>query len=165
MKKENGIPFVVSYNPAFRNLSTLLRKNFSSLYSDEEVSKVYLSQSLKSFFVITKVYPLKGTVDSSKCDSKRCRVCLNISETDIFESFQTKKQYKINHHLNCTDKCLICLLSRKTCGLPYVFPLRIDFDYGRITIKTMKGNHSVVKSTCNQLNIFIFIMGFYKIAV
>ena len=46
--------------------------------------------------------------------------CLYISETDIFESFQTKRQYKINHHLDCNDKCLIYLLSCKICGLQYV---------------------------------------------
>ena len=33
---ENGIPLVVTYNPAFRNLSTTLRKNFNILYSDAE---------------------------------------------------------------------------------------------------------------------------------
>ena len=57
---------------------------------------------------------------SSKCGSERCQVCLKVSETCIFESFQTKRQYKINQHLNCNDKCLIYLLSCKTCGLQYV---------------------------------------------
>ena len=47
-------------------------------------------------------------------------MCLNINETDTFESFQTKQKYRINHHLNCNDKCLICLLSCKVCGLQYV---------------------------------------------
>ena len=47
-------------------------------------------------------------------------MCLNVSETDTFESFQTKQKYKINHHLNCNDKCLIYLLSCKVCGLQYV---------------------------------------------
>ena len=47
-------------------------------------------------------------------------MCLNINETDTFESFQTKQKYKINHHLNCNDKCLIYLLSCKICGLQYV---------------------------------------------
>ena len=51
---------------------------------------------------------------------KRCQVYLNVSETDIFESFQTKKQYEINHHFDCNDKCLIYLLSSKICGLKYV---------------------------------------------
>ena len=47
-------------------------------------------------------------------------MCLNVSETDVFQSFQTKEQYKINHQLNCNDKCLIYLLSCKVCGLQYV---------------------------------------------
>ena len=59
-------------------------------------------------------------MSSLKCGSKRCPVCLNVSETDIFESFQTKRQYKINRNLNCNDKCLIYLLSCKICGLQYV---------------------------------------------
>ena len=36
------------------------------------------------------------------------------------EFFQTKKQYKINHILNCNDKDLVYLLSCKICGLQYV---------------------------------------------
>ena len=38
---ESGITFVVTYNPAFRNLSTKLRKNFNILYSDVEVRTVF----------------------------------------------------------------------------------------------------------------------------
>ena len=47
-------------------------------------------------------------------------VCLNVSEMDVFQSFQTKEQHKINHQLNCNDKCLIYLHSCKVCGLQYV---------------------------------------------
>ena len=47
-------------------------------------------------------------------------MCLNVSETDIFRSFQAKEQYNINHQLNCNDKCLIYLLSCKVCGFQYV---------------------------------------------
>ena len=65
----------------------------------------------------SKVYSLERTVRFSKCGSKRCQVSLDVSETDIFEFFQTKRQYKINHHLSCNDKCLIYSLSCKICGL------------------------------------------------
>ena len=40
-KKENGVPLVVTYNPAFSNLSTTLQKYFNILYSDAEVSMVF----------------------------------------------------------------------------------------------------------------------------
>ena len=128
-KMENAIPLVVTYNLAFSNLPVALRKNFNILYSDAEVRTVFTpspfvtyrsAQNLKSFLVRSKVYPSERTVGSSKRGSKTCQVCLNISETDIFESFQTKRQYKINHHFNCNDKCLIYLLSCKICGLQFV---------------------------------------------
>ena len=128
---ENGVPLVVTYNPAFSNLSTTLQKYFNILYSDAEVSMVFTASpfvgygrawNLRSFLVRSKVYPLERTVGYSKCGSKRCQVCLNVSETDIFESFQTKRQYKINYHLNCNDKCLIFLLRFVgcICQLQYV---------------------------------------------
>ena len=39
-KMQNGIRLVVTYNPAFSNLSTTLRKNFNAFYSDAEVRTV-----------------------------------------------------------------------------------------------------------------------------
>ena len=44
---------------------------------------------------------------------------ISVAETDTFKSFQNKKQYKINHTLNCNDKCLVHLLPCKICGLHY----------------------------------------------
>ena len=77
-------------------------------------------RNLKSFLVISKVYPLERKAGSTKCNGKRCQVCLNINKTDTFESFQTKQKYKTIHHLNCNDRCLIYLLSCMVCGLQYV---------------------------------------------
>ena len=54
---------------------------------------------------------------------------MNVAETDTFESFQTKKQYKINYNLNCNDKCLFYLLSCKICGLQYVGSTTDQFRY------------------------------------
>ena len=76
--------------------------------------------TLGSFLVRFKVYALERKVGSGKCNGKRCQVCLNIIETDTFDSFQTKQKYKINHHLKCNNKCLIYLLPCKVCGLQYV---------------------------------------------
>ena len=117
------------YNPAFKNLSQVIRKNLQLLYADEQVKKVFSPspfvsfrsmRNLKSYLVRSKIYPLERKVGSEKYKSKRCLVCLNISETDIFQLFQTKEQYKINHQLNCNCKCLIYVLPFKVCGLQYV---------------------------------------------
>ena len=124
-KKVNGVSLVVTYNPAFKDF----RKNPQLLYADEQVKEVFSSapfvsfkstRNLKSYLIRSKIYPLERKGGSEKFKSKRCFVCLNASETDIFQSLQTKEHYKINHQLNCNDTCLIYLLSCKVCGLQYV---------------------------------------------
>ena len=40
-KKVNGVSLVVTYNPAFKNLSQVMRKNLQLLYADEQVKKVF----------------------------------------------------------------------------------------------------------------------------
>ena len=69
--------------------------------------------NLKSYLVRSKIRPLERKIGSEKCESKRCLVSLNVIETDIFQSFKTNEQYKMNHQHNCNDKCLIYLLSVK----------------------------------------------------
>ena len=116
-----------------------------------------------------KFLPLERTVGYSKCGSKRCQVCLNVSQTYIFESFQTKRQYKINHHLNCNDKYLIYLLSCKTCGLHYVgyFTDRFRLSWNSYKDNDRKAQLGEEHISQNYLSIFIQrnILGFYKIAV
>ena len=106
----------------------MIRKNLQSLIADEEVKKLFSptpfvsfrsTRNVKSYLVRSKIYPLEKEVCSEKCESKRCLVCLNVSEVDVFQSFQTKEQYKTNHQLNCNNKYLIYLLSCKVCGLQY----------------------------------------------
>ena len=107
-KEVNGVPLVVTYNPAFKNLFQVIRKNLQLLYADEEVKKVFSpapfvsfrsTRHLKSYLIRSKIYPLERKVGSEKCKSKRCLVCLNVSETNVSQSFQAKEQYKINHQL------------------------------------------------------------------
>ena len=99
-KKVNGVPLVVTYNPAFKNLFQVIRKNLQLLYADEEVKKVFSpapfvsfrsTRNLKNYLVRSKIYPLEREVGSENCKSKRCLVCLNVSKTYVFQSFQTKE--------------------------------------------------------------------------
>ena len=112
-----------------KDFSSLIKRNLQYLYADQEVRKVFYTwpfvsfrsaRNLKSVLVKSKDYPLNSKVGSEKCNGKRCLVCLNVAETDTCEFFQNKKQYKINHKLNCNDKSLIYLLSFKICGLKYL---------------------------------------------
>ena len=70
--------------------------------------------------VTTKMYPMERKTGSCKCKGSRCQVCLNVSETETFTSTMTHMSYKINHSFDCNDKCLIYLLTCKTCLKQYV---------------------------------------------
>ena len=68
------------------------------------------------------MYPLLREKGSSCCGKSRCKTCFNIKESNTFQSFVTKKDYKINHHFHCDSKNIVYLLSCKVCGLQYVGP-------------------------------------------
>ena len=94
--KEKGVPLAVTYDPNFKNLSFLIRKNLQFLYANPDTKRVFTPapfvcfqsvRNLKSFLVRSKVYPLERKMGSAKFDGKRCQVCLNINENDTYESF------------------------------------------------------------------------------
>ena len=128
-KKDTGVPLVLTYHPRFHNLSGIIKKLFTFLYAEEQVKKVFTpapfvsfrtGYSLKNHLVRSKVYPMIRDKGTFCCGKSKCDTCKNIKETDIFESFVTKRTYKINHSFNCDSKCLIYLLSCKVCGIQYV---------------------------------------------
>ena len=67
-----------------------------------------------------KLYPLERTAVSCKCFGKRCEVCGNVTETSNFTSTATQNTYKINHQFNCSEKCLVYLLTCNKCFKQYV---------------------------------------------
>ena len=95
---------------------------------NDEVKKVFSpktisfrsARKLSSYLVEAKLYPIDRTVGSFKCTKRRCEVCENVNITDSFTSSVTQNTYKINHKLNCDDKCLIYVLTCKQCRKQYV---------------------------------------------
>ena len=72
------VSLVLTYNPAFKNLSQVIRKNLQLLYADEQVKKVFSpapfvsfrsTRNLESYLVRSKIYPLERKVGSEKCKS------------------------------------------------------------------------------------------------
>ena len=78
------------------------------------------SRKLSSYLARAKIYPIDRIVGSKDYGKKRCEVCANVYQTDTFSSTVTGETFKINHKLNCDDKCLIYLFTRKWCGKRYV---------------------------------------------
>ena len=102
-KKVNGLSLVVTYNPAFKNLLQVIRKNLQLFYADELVRKVFSpapfasfksTRNLKSYLVRSKIYPLERKVGSEKCKSKCCLACLNVSETDVFQLLRPRNNIR-----------------------------------------------------------------------
>ena len=109
-KHGTGVPLVVTDHPQF------------DLYVEEQVKQVFTLDpfalfrsgfSLRNHLVRAKVYPLLREKGSSCWGKSRCETCFNRKETSTFQSFVTKKIYKINHHFHCDSKCVVYLLSCK----------------------------------------------------
>ena len=60
---------------------------------------------------------------------KHCKVCVNVCETDTFSSTVTGETFKINHKLNCDNKCLIYLFMCECCGKQYVGETTGEFSF------------------------------------
>ena len=81
----------------------------------------------KTSLMRAKLYPLKSSVESCKCNRTRYQICTIVSETDIFTSTFTGKTYRINHELCCVDKCLIFLLTFNKCSIQYLGQAEVKF--------------------------------------
>lgn len=133
-----GIPLVVTYHPYLANMGSFLRNGLQFLYAFDEVKKVFVSAPFASYrtartisnhLVRAKVYPLVREKGSCRCGKRRCLTCKNICESDHFIGSVDKRVFKINHRLNCDDKCLIYLLTCKKCGIQYVGQTTDKFRY------------------------------------
>ena len=127
--KNKGVAFVLTYHPLLEKVNYIIRKHIHLLYMNEEVKKVFQPgpmvsfrspRNLSSYLVRAKLYPMERKTGFCKCKGNRCQVCLNVSETETFTSTVTHTSYKINHSFDCNDKCLIFLLTCKTCLKQYV---------------------------------------------
>ena len=128
-KKSKGVPLVITFHPLLKDAGNIIHKNLYLLYMDQEAQRVFTpgpmitfrsARKLSSYLVRAKLYPLERTVGSCKCYGNRCEVCDNVTETSTFTSTVTQNTYKINHQFNCSEKCLVYLLTCNKCFKQYV---------------------------------------------
>ena len=78
-------------------------------------------------------------------------MCQSISETDTFTCSNDSITYKINHKLDCNEKCLIYLMTCKKCFKQHVVQT-VDTFRGRRNNskdnarKFEKGQHCIAKT-------------------
>ena len=157
-----GVPFVVTYHPSLNCLHKIIRDNTYLLYMNEVVKNLFLpgpmvsfrgARKLSSYLVRAKLYPLHRKVGSKNCAKNRCEVCDYVTDTDTFTSTVTGESFKINHPLNCDDRCIIyaCNVRNNILGkLPMI--LDIDGTFISPTLESLIGKSLACK------NIFIDIL-------
>ena len=123
-------PFFTTHHPYVKELAKLIGDLLLFIYSNQEVKKVFSpplmlsyrsARNKKDYIVRSKLQPDEGNVGCQGYANSRCKFCKSANITDEFPRFATeKKTYKINHSFDCNDKCLIYLLSCKTCCKQYI---------------------------------------------
>ena len=125
---EQGVCFVATYHPKLTDLGKLIKhlqlfldsgREVQSFFSPAPIVSYGSAKKIKNYIVRSKLYLIERKIVSYRCGNSRCQVCTSIQVTDTFSSFARKSAYKINHNFNCNSKCLIYLLSYKTCGKQY----------------------------------------------
>ena len=118
-KKE--VSLVVTYHPLLKSLSKIIHDNLYLLYMNEELKGVFTpgpmvscrcSRKLSKYLLRAKLYLLKRSVGSIKCNRARCQICTSVNETGKFTSSYAGKTCRINHEFSFVDKRLIYLLIR-----------------------------------------------------
>ena len=61
------------------------------------------AHKISCYLVRAKLCPLERFVGSKQCKKRRCKVCINVTETDTFSGPVTGKTFQINHEVNCDD--------------------------------------------------------------
>ena len=77
------------------------------------------SSKISSYLIWVELYTINRRVGCYKCGSKRCEVCKYITEIDTFTSIVTGETFKINHRLDCNNKCLVYLFICNKCKKQY----------------------------------------------
>ena len=153
---KKGIPFVVTFHPKLKVLQNIIKKHLCLLYMNDEVKRVFTpkpmvpftsSRKISSYLVKAKLYPIERTVGSFRCGNNRCEVCKYITEIDTITSSVTGETYKINHRLECNDKCLVYLLTCKSNILVKVLKtFVVDGIITSLKVKVLKEEKSAYKS-------------------
>ena len=124
-RDSDKLPLVITYHPALANVNKIIRKHFHVLTLNDEARNLFRNCPIVSFRnpktignqVVRAKLPRKDQRRGTfKCGSRRCEVCRNLIETNIFERSHDGKKYKINFEFDCNSNCLIYLMTCKICN-------------------------------------------------
>ena len=165
-KRENRVPFVVTYHHILKGLSKIIRDNTYLLNMNEKVKKTFTprpmisfrsARKLSSYLVRTKLYPLQRKVGSSKCGKRRWEVCNNVTDFSILVAQWLEILLRLTIVWTVTISVLSILWPpNSVTNNTRVVKLQISFVIDGITIKAMLESLTGKSFVCRNtyLNIF-----------
>ena len=130
-----------------------MNKDVKSVFTPAPMISFRCARKLSSYLARAKLYPLERTVGSVQCKGKRCQTCHNVKEVETFANTTMGKTFKINHKLNCNDKCLVYLLICNVCLKQYVGHTVAEFRCRWNNCKNNGRNYQEY-GTCMQQHLF-----------
>ena len=122
LDKPERVPFVITYNPALRSISSIIRKHFHILISSPRCYNVFKaapivayrrSSNLSDFLVRAKLRnftQLNQPRGSYPCGKNRS-TCKNISDQQTSYTFHaTGETRPITNHIDCNSKNVIYMI-------------------------------------------------------
>ena len=89
VSKKIGVPIDVTYHPHLDALNKIVRRNLEHLCTDQLVRSIFMpapfislrtARNLRSHLVHSKLYPMKRTTGSNKCNTPRYQEGKNVKE-------------------------------------------------------------------------------------
>ena len=128
MDKQERVPFVITYNPALRSISSIIRKHFHILISSPRCYNVFKAapivaykrnSNLSDFLVRAKLRNLTqhNQHQSSYPCGKNCLTCKHISDGQTSYTFySTGETRPITHYIDCNSKNIIYMIQCNHCS-------------------------------------------------
>ena len=133
LKKQNRIPFVVTYNPALPNIASILHTFFPILQTSDSCKEAIPNVPMVSFRkpknlrnILVRASTSPNTTHRSKeagfepCSTSRCKTCQHTTKTNSFMSHANNKRFDLYHFLSCYSFNLIYLITCLKCNKQYV---------------------------------------------
>ena len=132
LDKPERVPFVITYNPALRSISSIIRKHFHILISSPRCYNVFKaapivacrrSSNLSDFLVRAQLRNLtqhNQPRGSYPC-GKNCLTCKYISDGQTSYTFHaTGETRPITNHIDCNSKNVIYMIQCNQCSKQYI---------------------------------------------
>ena len=169
---QNLFPFVITYNPALRSMSSIIRKQFHILISLPRCYNVFKaapivaysrSSNLSDFLVRAKRRNL--TQPNQPRSLYPCGKTDLLANTDLTDKLHTHPTLPITHHIDCNSKNVIYVAQCNHCFKQYIGEtkrrLKDRFNEHRrlidIVCETLKKEGHASRNIGNKKNLFPYV--------